>query len=281
MKKPYLIDSHVHLGFEAFCDDWQEVLGEALEKKIWVVNVGAGFDTSRKAVEIAQGYSSGVYAAVGTHPIHVLEEDFSQEIFWDLATNNERVVAIGETGLDYFHLLSDQGKLAKTVSPKKVKEKQKKVLRGHLELARITNKPLIFHCRHFKNWDAHLDFLKVLEDFSIERHDFILRGVMHCYTGNLSLAQAYLKLGLYLGFTGIITFSSDLEEVIRETPLERILVETDCPYLSPDPKRGERNVPINVRYVASKIAEIKGVSLEEVAKVTTRNAFDLFDLEKY
>ncbi|MBU2025439.1 MAG: TatD family hydrolase [Patescibacteria group bacterium] len=277
-----IIDSHAHLNFEAFNKDRDKVIEDSHKKGVGMINVGSAFDTSRKAVEIAQDYSRGIWAAIGVHPIHVLDEDFSQEAMRDLACNNERVVAIGETGLDYFHLNSKKGRLktvAKAGQVEKIKDKQKKVLLSHLKLARTLDLPLIFHCRCDKNMDAHYDMLEVLEEFSVEHNDFFLKGVMHCYTGNEEFAKIYLKLGLYLGWTGIITFSSDYDEIIRQVPLERILIETDCPYLSPEIRRGERNVPANVWHVAGKIAQVKGERLGRVIKQTRENARNLFGLD--
>ena len=302
------IDSHAHLNFAAFEKDRDLVIEDSHKQGVGMINVGAGFDTSRKAVEVAQGYSQGVWAAVGVHPIHALDEDWSEEAMRDLISNNERVVAVGETGLDYFHLFSDRGKVKNAAgnvaknavgkaaqnaatkdskkthenwgkSPEEIKEIQAKLFIKHLELARLVNLPVIFHCRHFENLDAHFDLLKILEEFASRYKDFQLRGVMHCYTGDEKMAEIYLKLGLYIGFTGVVTFSKDYDKVIEAVPLEQLLIETDCPYLSPVPKRGERNVPANVLLVAEKVAEVKGVEVVEVLRQTTENAIELFNLQ--
>ncbi len=284
---PKIIDSHAHLNFSDFDQDREEILENSLESGTWIINIGADFATSRKAVEIAQGYSRGIYAAIGVHPIHVENETYSQECMLDLIQNNDNVVAIGEIGLDYFHLKSEKGKLNKPVALKKITgakksipEKQEELLFKQLELARISGLPIIFHCRHYKNYDAHYDLLKIMEKFAVLYKDFVLRGVIHCYTGDAQLAKIYLKLGLYLGFTGIITFSTDYDEIIKETPLERILIETDSPYLAPAPKRGSRNIPENVKFVAEKIARLKKIKVSKVKKETLKNAQKLFSLKK-
>ncbi|MEA3273628.1 MAG: TatD family hydrolase [Patescibacteria group bacterium] len=282
MSSPKIIDSHAHLNFSDFDTDRDAILDDTLDSGTWVINVGSNFETSRKAVEIAQRYSQGVYAAVGIHPIHVLDEGSSREAILDLIQNNENVVAIGEIGLDYFHLESEKGKLKANEEDAQfvavVKKKQQTLLAQQLELVRAVNLPVIFHCRHYKNYDAHYDMLKVIEKFATLYQNFKLQGVVHCYTGNLQLAEIYLRLGLYLGFTGVITFSDDYNEIIKKTPLERILIETDSPYLSPEPKRGKRNVPENVKYVAEKIAKIKGIKVSEVRSQTVKNTKELFGL---
>ncbi len=279
---PKIIDSHAHLNFSDFDKDRDTILDSTLDSGTWVINVGSNFETSRKAVEIAQRHSQGVYAAVGVHPIHVLDEGSSREAMLDLIQNNENVVAIGEIGLDYFHLESEKGKLNADEKDAQfmavTKKKQQALLSQQLDLARTVNLPVIFHCRHYENYDAHHDILKVLEKFSTLYQNFKLQGVMHCYTGNLQLAEIYLRLGLHIGFTGIITFSNDYNEIIKAIPLERILIETDSPYLSPEPKRGKRNVPENVKYVAEKIAEIKGIKVSKVRKQTIENTRALFSL---
>lgn len=277
-KYPRLIDSHAHLNFLDFNRDREDIIYDSLEAGIWIINVGAGFDTSRKAVELAQKYCQGVYATIGVHPIHVFSEEYSQEAMWDLAKNNENIVAIGEIGLDYFHLKDKKGKL-KGHNEKETKEKQKELFFEQLKLARMLQLPVILHCRHNEEYDAHRDILEILEKFTAAYSDFTLKGVMHCYTGDIKLARIYLKLGFYLGFTGVITFSDDYDAIIKETPLDRILVETDCPYLSPEPKRGERNVPQNVKYMVEKIAKVKGEKETIVAKQTVLNASNLFSLK--
>ncbi|MBM3250718.1 MAG: TatD family deoxyribonuclease [Candidatus Nealsonbacteria bacterium] len=252
------IDTHAHINFEAFNRDHDEVIKRSLAEDIWMVNVGSKYSTSKKAVEIAERYGNGVYAAVGLHPIHARDEEFSAENYKELA-KSKKVVAIGEIGLDYF---KDYGKF---------KDIQKRIFLKQLNLAKELNLPVIIHCRM-----AHEDLLEIL-NFQFSIFNFQLKGVIHCFTGNWQQAKEYLDIGFYLGFNGII-YKLDLKEVIKKTPLERILLETDCPYLTPPQEGDKRNEPVFVKYVAREIAKIKNISFKEVAKTTTRNAQTLFEI---
>jgi len=242
-----LIDSHAHLNFKAFNNDLEEVIDRCRKENMEVVNVGAGMDTSEKAVEIAEKYN--MYAGVGVHPIHA-EDGVDIEKLRELAGSN-KVVAIGEIGLDYFR---DYGKF---------KDKQRDIFIQQLDLAKELDLPVIIHCRM-----AHEDVLDILNDYD-------LKGVIHCFTGNWKEAQRYLDLGYFIGMNGIM-FKFDLKEVIEKTSLSRILLETDCPYLTPPQASSERNEPIYVKYVAEEIARIKNISVEEVAKATVDNTKNLF-----
>ena len=201
---------------------------------------------------MAHQYDKGVYASVGLHPNDAaIDIDFS--VFEKLA-RDEKVVGIGETGLDYFR-----------TTEKDKQELQKESFMKHIELAQEVEKPLIIHCRN-----AHEDLLKLLKANSYKLK--AEPGVMHFFTGTKDDARAYLELGMYISFSGVITFAKEYEDLVRFVPLERIVVETDAPYAAPVPHRGKRNEPSFVRFTAGKIAELKGVSFEEVAEVTTRNA---------
>ncbi len=283
--KNLIIDSHAHLNFEAFESDLDEVIKKNLENNVWVINVGSNYETSKKAVEIANNYEKGVYASVGFHPIHVVkeftktddedksdfEDNFDYEKYKELALSSKKVIAIGETGLDYYYKPKNKGKL------KEFKEKQKSAFIKHLDLAKEINLPLIFHCRM-----AHQDLTDILEQQNREK-ELKTKGVIHCYTGNWEEVQKYLNMGLYVGFTGVIfkkIDGVDFEKVIQKIPLDRILIETDCPYLTP-PKAmniSKRNEPLFVKYVAEEIARIKNASLDEIIKKTTKNAINLFNL---
>jgi len=249
-----LIDTHSHVNFNAYKDDADEVICRSLDNDIWMINVGSQYGTSKRAVEMAEKYPQGVYAAVGLHPIHS-EEEFDPIKYKELA-KSKRVVAIGEIGLDYKseYIL--------------FKEKQKEVLLRQLDLAKELNLPVIFHCRM-----AHADLIKEIRSRN-EIGSPKITGVIHCFTGTWEDAQKYLEMGFYLGFNGII-FKLNLDEVIKNTPLERILIETDCPYLTPLPMAG-RNEPLYVKYVTEKIAQLKNLTLEKVAETTTQNAKKLF-----
>lgn len=245
-----LIDTHAHVNFNAFKDDSDEVIKRFLVENVWVINVGSQYSTSKRAVDIAQRYEKGVYAAVGLHPIHV-GDGFDYLRYKELV--GKKVVAMGEIGLDY------------KAEYLPFKEKQRTVLCQQLDLARELNLPVIFHCRM-----AHDNLIDLL---SSQR---LLRGVIHCFTGSWQQAEKYLQMGLYLGFNGVI-FKMNLDEVIVKTPLERILLETDCPYLTPPPMEG-RNEPIYVKYIAERIAKIKKLSYEEIINATTQNALQLFKI---
>jgi len=287
-----LIDTHANVNFNAYSEDSEEVIGRALKNNIWLINVGSQWSTSCRAVGLAEKFSHGVFAAIGLHPIHLKEqkvkeeidaledfefetrpENFNYEEYKKLALN-PKVVAIGEVGLDYYHL------------PKKnreaEREKQKENFIKHLELAKELDKPVIIHCR-----EAHNDAIEILKEFykihpspplKKEGEKRTIRGVVHSFSGRWSQAEEYFKLGFLIGFNGLLTFARDYDKVIKNAPLERILIETDCPYLTPEPHRGKRNEPGYVKYVAEKIAEIKEVSFEEVAQITTKNAKKLFGI---
>ena len=279
--KNLLIDTHAHVNFIDFKSDSKEVIKRALDENIWIINVGAESKTSERAVKMAEEYKEGVYAAIGLHPSHLVEQDveykeneeivkykskpeeFDYDFYLNLA-KNKKVVGIGECGLDYFR-----------TSDESLKEKQKEVFIKHLKLAKEANKPIIIHCRN-----AHDDLLKILH-LAVKPPS----GVMDFFTGTLEQAKKYIGLGFYISFSGVITFPprkgeivGAYDEIIKNIPLEKILVETDCPFVAPVPHRGKRNEPAYVKYVAQKIAEIRGVSFEKVTEQTTKNAKRLFGI---
>jgi TatD DNase family protein len=269
-----LIDSHAHLNFEAYQDDLSEVIGRCIKENMKVVNVGAAYDTSLKAVNLALAELS-FYSSIGLHPIHVYDEEFVVDNFQDLIQSSKgRVVAIGETGLDYFHLWQALEKHDKSVA--EVKAKQEDVFRAHIKLAKKNSLALIVHGRNGKeDKAAYSDIYKVLKDEGASR------GVIHCYGGDLEEAKKFVDLGFHLGFTGIVTFDKTgvLEEIIKWIPEDKMLIETDAPYLTPVPYRGKRNEPSYVKHVAEKVAEIKNKSTEEIIELTGKNAIKLFDLK--
>jgi len=273
-----LIDTHAHLNFNVFEDDADEVIRRSLDKGIWMINVGSHYTASKKAVEIAENYPQGIYASIGLHPINLdtglvkmkidntegsrFEREFNYDKYKELA-KSKKVVAIGEIGLDYYWR-------PKTTTKKELfKQKQKDLLLKELELAQELDLPVIFHCRM-----AHPDLIEILKN---EASKIKKVGVMHCFTGNQQEAEEYMKMGFYLGFNAII-FKLNLKEVIKKTPLERILVETDCPYLSPPEFKKERNEPIAVKYIAQEIAKIKNLDYKEITEITTQNAKKLFKI---
>jgi TatD DNase family protein len=272
MIKPFLIDSHSHLQFSAFDKDRQEVIGRMREKNISTIIIGGNLKESQEAVALAE--KENFFASIGLHPIHVEEindnsqgivpaEDFDVEKFSRLLKNS-RVVGIGECGLDYFHV-QDESK----------KKEQKEIFQKQVQLAKDFKKPLILHIRDKNSFSAYQDVLDVLEKNNYQGEKV---GVVHFFSADWAIAKKFLDLGFYLSFTGVITFTHQYDEVIKNTPIEKLLVETDSPYVAPEPFRGKRCEPIFVEYVAKRLAELKDVSLEEVAEITTKNCIGLFNL---
>lgn len=268
-----MVDTHAHLNFKDFNEDYKQVIKDSIDNGVeTIINIGSDFQTSEKALKIAEEYKI-CFAGVSVHPIHTdrakgMARGEIQEKLEHLA-RAKKVVAIGETGLDYYHLPAEQEKRGK------VTRAQKQLFQIHLDLARKTKLPLILHCR-----DAYEDLLQIINETVKQWNNETMRGVVHCFCGDLETAQRFLDLGFYLGFTGMVTYpgNEDLSQVIREIPLEKILVETDCPYLPPQVKRGERNLPYYVRYVIEYITQVKGLKFEEVERKTAENAAKLFQL---
>ncbi len=250
-------DSHAHLNDERFDEDREELIASLNQNGISnVVNIGADLKTSRESIELAEKYDF-IYASVGVHP-HDVEEMTDADL--DTLTNmskHEKVVAIGEIGLDYYY----------DNSPR---ELQRKWFRAQMELANKLNLPVIIHSR-----DAMGDTLEILKECPVKA------GVLHCYSGSIESAKEILKLGYYISFAGPVTFKNakGLTEAAKYVPLDKILIETDCPYLAPEPYRGKRNSSLYVSEVAKKIAELKGITVEEVAKVTMENAKRVFEIK--
>ncbi len=265
-KRPEYIDVHAHLNFKAFNEDRDEVIKRTLETNTWVINVGAALDTSKKAVEMAEVHESGVYAIVGLHPTHVADEEFDTVEFEKLVAH-PKTVGVGECGIDLFRLPEAyQGDEAKAALFKK----QEAVFKAHIELAVKYDKPIMIHARQ-----SYGQILEILE------RDFIskgvkLRGDVHFFAGTVEEAEAFINIGFTISFTGVITFADDYRKLVEFVPLDKILSETDCPYVTPAPYRGQRNEPMHVREVVKKIAEIKGLDIETVKKALIYNAFSQF-----
>lgn len=249
-------DIHSHLNFADFDDDREEVIGRMQENDIWTICAGSDFESSKKAVEIAERYDEGVYASVGLHPIEVASQPLGGETakLKELA-KHPKVVAIGECGLDVFRRKKDD------------LPRQKDIFKQQIELAIELDKPLMIHCR-----DAHGDVLEILNSYKCPK----LRGDIHFFSGSLEQAEKYFELGFLISFTGVITFARDYDEIIRNAPLDKIMIETDAPFVAPVPYRGKRNEPAYVIEVAKKIAEIRSISEEEAAEAATSNALKLF-----
>ena len=306
-----LIDSHCHIQFNSYKDDYDEVIKRCAQKNLIMNTVGTQKETSQKAVEFAEKYDD-IYATIGLHPIHLFpthvdeeessfvsrEEDFDEEYYGELA-KSEKVIAVGECGIDLFHLPKDK-------STEEVLGKQKEIFIKQINFAVKNDLPLVIHVRDGNaevQMSAYEEVAKILEVLPLKRGSqrgcspgepippFIppfqggIRGVVHCYSSNWQNAQKFLDLGLYLGFTGIVTFPAkktnpkpqeELLEVIEKCPLDKILIETDSPYLAPQAYRGERSEPWMVEEVAKKIAEVKGLTEKEVRDITVENAKKLF-----
>ncbi len=281
------IDIHSHVNFKAFDEDRDEVMARAQEAETIVINVGTQIDTSRYAVEMAHKYEH-VYAIIGLHPIHTgasyhdekelgeggkeftsRGENFDKDAYRELL-KDPKVVAIGECGLDYYRLETDSI------------EKQKEAFIAQIELANEVNKPLMLHIRNNsenQNVDAYTDTLEILEKYSKTK------GVIHFFESSLENAKKFMALGFMISFTGAITYpprknrkGCNYEEVINNIPLDMILNDTDSPYLAPVPYRGKRNEPAYVREIVKRIAEIKGLPEEEVARAIMANAQRVFGI---
>lgn len=253
-----LFDSHAHIDDNRFDSDRLETIERARENGVTgIINIGADMASSARSVALAQAHE-GIYAAVGIHPHDAkaaVNADYDRMAEW--VEQEKKVVAIGEIGLDYYYDLSPR-------------EVQQEVFIRHIDLARQLRKPIIIHDR-----DAHGDVMNIVKK---EAKGII--GVFHCYSGSLEMAKEVFKLGFYVSFAGPVTFakSTKLKEIAAAVPLERLLVETDSPYLTPHPHRGRRNEPAHVRLVAEEVARLRGLSLEEVAEATTQNVKQLFHI---
>lgn len=253
-----LFDSHAHIDDSRFDSDRLETTERARENGVTgIINIGADMASSARSVALAQAHE-GIYAAVGIHPHDAkaaVNADYDRMAEW--VEQEKKVVAIGEIGLDYYYDLSPR-------------EVQQEVFIRHIDLARQLRKPIIIHDR-----DAHGDVMNIVKK---EAKGII--GVFHCYSGSLEMAKEVLKLGFYVSFAGPVTFakSTKLKEIAAAVPLERLLVETDSPYLTPHPHRGRRNEPAHVRLVAEEVARLRGLSLEAVAEATTQNVKQLFHI---
>lgn len=285
---PKYIDIHSHVNFKAFEEDRDEVIQRALDNDTWMINVGTQLDTSKKAVEMAEKYKEGVYAIIGLHPIHTSAshhdkkelgeegkaftsrgEVFDKKAYLELL-KNPKVLGVGECGLDYYRLEKDSI------------EKQKEAFIEQIKIANEANKPLMLHIRNNpedKTLNAYQDALQILrEQAKVYPETGGVKGDVHFFAGSLKDAKDFVDFGFTLSFTGVITFTHDYDEVVKQTPLDMIMSETDAPYITPTPHRGKRNEPMYVSEVVKKIAEIKGLKEEEVSFALVENAKRVFGL---
>jgi TatD DNase family protein len=249
------VDSHCHLNFPELAQNMHAIRQLMQDAHVGhALCVSVTLDKFPEVLSLAEQYTN-FYASVGVHPDYEEIEEPTVDSLVKLA-NHPRVVAIGETGLDYFRL---QGDL----------EWQRERFRTHIRAAIIANKPLIIHTRN-----AVDDTLRIMREEGAERAG----GVLHCFTESLEMALSAIAMGFYISFSGIVTFKNalDLKEVAKQVPLDRLLIETDSPYLAPVPLRGKMNQPAYVKYVAQEVAHLRGISINEVAEATTANFFRLF-----
>ena len=284
---PKYIDIHCHTNFVAYDEDRDAVVRRALSNDTWLINVGTQYNTSQKAAEMTKEYKEGVYATIGLHPIHTEAsyhdkselgdegrafvssgEVFDKEKYKELAKHN-KVVGIGECGLDYYHMDFDSIK------------KQRIAFISQIELANDLDLPLMLHIRNGadKTRNAYFDVAELLKQYSKRE----IKGVSHFFAGNVEDMKRFVELGVYISFAGPVTYKPnkaicDYEAVIKETPLDMILTDTDSPYVAPVPHRGTRNEPVYIKEIVKKIAEIKGINGDEMARIVLENAKRLFKL---
>ncbi len=253
-----IFETHAHYDDERFAEDRERLIPSLFAGNIgYIINVGASIATTKSTLKLAEQYGQ-LYAAVGVHPSDI--SDLNEETYGWLReqTRHPKTVAVGEIGLDYYWDKETE-----------VQERQRLWFRRQLELAAECKLPVIIHSR-----DAAEDTLAIMRKAAAQG----IPGVIHCYSYSPELAKEFVKLGYYIGVGGVVTFKNakKLKDTVRQIPLERLLLETDCPYMAPEPHRGERNQSAYLSHVAEKIAELRGISVREVEDVTCRNARALF-----
>ncbi|MEA1909624.1 MAG: TatD family hydrolase [Patescibacteria group bacterium] len=257
------IDTHCHLNFPQFRRDMEKtILRSTHSDLIFLINIGTDFATSQESINLASRFNE-IYASVGVHPHDARSSVDEIESRLPKLIKSDKVVAVGEIGLDYYRNLSKQ-------------DVQKEAFIKQLHLAKEHNLPIILHCR-----DAYRDLLNILDEHYLPLDGNGSPGVIHSFSSGPAYLQEFLRRGFYIGFNGMITYpgNANLQAAVENTPLDKILIETDAPYLPPQSHRGERNEPAFVKEVVEKIAEIKNIPIEEVAKKTTANAIKLFGLK--
>jgi len=270
---PRFFDIHAHVNDARFNDDRGDVLARMNEYGVSAIMVGTDYKSSQGVAQMAAFSEEGVYASIGVHPIDDRNEKFNQALFEELA-KSARVAAVGECGLDY-------SRLADVADIAIEKERQRVLFLEQVDFALAQNLPLMLHVRDSDKViaDAHKDVLEILrtkKNMAGEQ----LRGNVHFFSQTIDIAREYFALDFTISFTGVITFSREYDEVVRLAPLDKIMSETDCPYVSPVPYRGKRNEPIFVEEVVRKIAEIRGEDFEVVRAELVQNAFRVFKIKQ-
>ncbi|MCI5051288.1 MAG: TatD family hydrolase [Candidatus Pacebacteria bacterium] len=276
------IDTHAHMNFVIYDEDRNQVIERTKNDDVMVINIGTQKDTSALGVQLANNHDH-LYAMVGLHPIHTSKhfhnhdevgdegdeftsrgEVFNYDYYKELALSSKKVVGIGECGLDYYR------------NDKDTKEAQEKAFRQQIELALELDLPLMLHVRPSEgSMDAYEDVLVILREYCEKGN---LRGQAHFFAGTKEIIDEFIELGFYISFTGVVTFAGVYEKLVKHVPMTKILSETDAPYVTPHPYRGERNEPSHVRYVLRKIAKIKKVPEDEMAGQIIANAKKLYQL---
>lgn len=253
-------ESHAHYDDEAFNEDRDELLSSLFQNDVnYIINASSNISSSQDAINLSNKYPN-LYASVGIHPIDVDEMSESDiDVLRNMCKENSKVVAIGEVGLDYHYNRQNN-------------ETQKYWFERQLQLAKENNLPVIIHSR-----EASQECFDIIKKANLSQKR---KGVIHCYSGSAEMALEYIEMGFYIGVGGVITFNNarKLIEVVETIPLNKILIETDSPYLSPVPNRGKRNNSHNLIYIAEKIGQIKQISVNKVSKVTSENACTLFSI---
>lgn len=261
------VDIHSHLYFKDYDSDREEVIAQMKKKKIGTISVGTGFETSLECLELAEKHEN-VFACVGQHPGDIDNNSFFDSRIVNLATN-KKVVALGEVGLDYYRMDKSDDSLKKI---------QKEIFEKYIQLSLDLDKPLMLHIRGSKgSQDAYFDALDILERYH-KQSGGKLCGNAHFFAGDTIVLKRFLAIGFTISFTGVITFTHDYDELVREAPLSMIMTETDAPFVAPNPYRGKRNSPCYVDKIVERIAELKGLSPEDTKTTLLTNVSRVFGI---
>ncbi|OGD66990.1 hypothetical protein A2442_02545 [Candidatus Campbellbacteria bacterium RIFOXYC2_FULL_35_25] len=264
-------DIHSHLESSRFEEDREDVISRMKDEGVFTIAIGTDLENSKKVVRLADKYEN-IFASIGLHPTDT-NEDFNETDYAELV-KNLKVVAIGECGLEFSRLGEDSEGDPKSLEMiGQERQRQIDIFKKQIDFAVKYDKPLMIHCR-----DAHFEAINILTEKK-EQYGAGLRGDIHFFSGDVDIAQAYLDLGFTMSFTGVLTFTKDYDEVVRFIPLERIMSETDAPYVAPVPYRGQRCEPSYVEEAVKKIAEIKGLDYEIVKKAMVENAVRFFGIK--
>ncbi len=276
-----IIDAHTHVQFEQYDKDRDDVVARSLAEGVGMINAGADLKSSKDAVDLAHKYENGVWAAVGIHPTEPKDFDKLEEV--EKLATDPKVVGIGECGLDYAHFVREQSGWKQNGAPaiaagnggfvdvKKEKDLQKEIFEKHIEFSRKYKKPLVIHCREA--------FADTIDALTVNKNNLLPEpGILHFFTGTIDDAKRLLDLNFSFTFGGLITFNRSFDDVLKFIPLEKILVETDAPFVTPVPNRGKRNEPAFIVSTAKELAKIKSISFEDASETVFKNTIRVFNL---